>query len=188
MISSFGLNGHPQKRNYDLDWATRVAPLYGPLVPEEGARLYTITGPAKTFAKILLAPGEGLDRGMRRRAEAHPLVTCDVRGDRGISLPAPSPEEFHGVTLRWALRKAEYIAVWSAPFPQLADEYAREALAVANAGARFMTLIETTPDRAAEWLAVVKQWKRRSSRTALFGPCDVDPVVDQYKRLLELLD
>jgi len=97
-------------------------------------------------------------------------VMCTVRGDPGsIFLPAPSPGQFDEATLRWAIRSADEIAIWSAPFPELADEYAQWSVEAADRGARCITTIETTPDRASEWRHVADAWKPRKTRIRLFG-------------------
>lgn len=138
-------------------------------IPQSGAEFYTLAGEAKTVAQIFLAPGAGLSRYHRELAEAHPFVSCSLRGDPEGARPAPSPEEFHQATLRWAIRGADRIAVWSATYPQCADDFGRWGVGAANAGARFITTIETTEDRAPEWVALVARWKRKSCAVEMFS-------------------
>jgi len=37
-------------------------------------------------------------------------------------------------------------------------------------GARFLTTIETSEGRAAEWAAFLKRWKRKATPVRVFGP------------------
>jgi hypothetical protein len=137
--------------------------------PQSGAQFRTIVGEAKTLAVVFLAPGDGLNRAHRRMAEAHPLVQCSVRGDPdGIGLAA-LPEHFHEITLRWMIHSADNIAIWSATYPQCADDVGRWGVGAANEGAHFVTTIETNEDRAPEWAALVARWKRKSCRVVLFS-------------------
>ena len=170
MLNQNGPNGHTKEHQRAFEWAAQVAPFYAPLVPHTGARLHTIVGPAQTLAKVFLAPGAGLSRIQRRYAEAHPLVTCCVRGDPGTQfLPAPHPTDFNAATLRWAFRGAEYVAIWSAAFPEHGDEYARWAIETAKA-ARFITTVETTSRRVSEWAFLAELWKRCGVPVRFFGP------------------
>lgn len=137
-------------------------------IPQFGAEFYTLAGEAKTLAIVLLAPGDGLSRNHHRLAEAHPLVMCSILGDPEGGA-APLPEQFHQVTLRWALCNADKIAIWSAPFPQRGDDVARWGIDVANAGAHFVTTIQTSEERAAEWVALIERWKRKATPVQIFG-------------------
>jgi hypothetical protein len=141
--------------------------LYALIVPESGAALITMAGECKTIAKVFLAPGDGLSRSHRSLALAHPQVIFTVRGDYKR---APSPKDFHQVTLRWGIDNADSIGIWSAPYPECSDAFTEWRIAADNAGARFVTIIETTIDRAAEWAALVRRWKRRSASLRFFGP------------------
>jgi hypothetical protein len=137
--------------------------------PQSGAQFRTIVGEAKTLAVVFLAPGTGLNRAHRRMAEAHPLVQCSVRGDPdGIGLAA-LPEHFHEITLRWMIHSADNIAIWSAPCPQRSDDMWKWDTDAVNAGAHFLTTIETNEDRAPEWAALIERWKRKSCRVVLFS-------------------
>jgi hypothetical protein len=147
--------------------------LYPLLVPESGASFSTISGEARTIAQVFLAPGDGLSRRHRNLALAHPLVSFHVRGDWQR---APSPAAFHPITLRWGLYNSDNIAVWSAPFPQFADDVGEWGIAAANAGSRFTTIIETTIEQAAAWATVVRRWRRRSAALRFFGPESVEAV------------
>ena len=137
--------------------------------PQSGAQFRTIVGEAKTLAVVFLAPGDGLNRAHRRMADAHPLVQCSVRGDPdGIGLAA-LPEHFHETTLRWMIHNADYIAIWSAPYPQRCDDVQRWGIGAANADAHFVTTIETNEDRAPEWAALVERWKRKATPVKMFS-------------------
>ena len=138
-------------------------------IPQSGAEFYTLAGEAKTVAQIFLAPGGGLSRYHRQLAEAHPFVSCNLRGDSDVRWPAPSPEDFHQATLRWAIRGADYIAIWSATYPQCADDVGRWGVGAADEGAHFVTTIETNEDRAPEWAALIERWKRKDRPVALFS-------------------
>lgn len=158
-------------------------------IPQSGARLYTISGAAHTLAKVFLAPGSGLSKDQRRLVGAHPLALCTVRGDPGTGVSAPRPGDFHRVTLRWLIDRADHIAIWSAPHPQLVDEYASWSIRTVDGGARFVTTIETTPDRATEWHDLIWRWKRRAAVVRFFGPGDENQErADTYRATLNLLD
>jgi hypothetical protein len=147
--------------------------LWAQLVPQSGAFFGTMIGEAKTIATILLSPGGGLSREDRKFALAYPLVSGSVRGDLQH---APSPGDFHQATLRWMIDNASDIAVWSAPFPQFADDVAEWGIAAASNGARFTLTIETVAEKAAEWADLVRRWKRRAASVRFFGPeSDVVP-------------
>lgn len=120
------------------------------------------------LAQVFLSPGDGLSRYHRRLAEAHPLVSCAVRGDPG-GRPAPLPDHFHRTTLQWIIYSADHIAIWSAPYPQRRDDLWRWGTDAVNAGGRFSTTIETTEARAPEWAVLVERWKRKACPVALFA-------------------
>ena len=143
--------------------------LWACLLPESGAEFYTFAGEANILATVILAPGGGLSKRHRKLAMAHPLVSFNVRGDWQR---APSPADFDPITLRWGISNASDIAVWSAPFPQFADDFAEWRDAAA--GARFVMTIETTIERAAEWADLVRRWKRRAASVRFFGPESVE--------------
>ena len=115
--------------------------------PQSGAQFHTIVGAAKTLAVVFLAPGDGLSR-------AH---------------LAALPEHFHEITLRWMIHSADNIAIWSAPCPQRSDDMWKWDTDAVNAGAHFLTTIETNEDRAPEWAALIERWKRKSCRVVLFS-------------------
>jgi hypothetical protein len=142
------------------------------LVPQSGAEFYTFVGEAKTLAKILLAPGGGLSKRHRNLAMAHPheFVSGCVRGDWQH---APPPGDFHQTTLRWMIKNATDIAIWSAPGTQFADDVAEWGIAAASNGA-FTLTIETVAEKAAEWAGIVRKWKKRSASVRFFGPDGVE--------------
>jgi hypothetical protein len=90
--------------------------------PQSGAQFRTIATDEKTVAAVFLAPGDGLSNAPRRMAEAHPFVHCSVRGDPDGVGVAALPDQFHKTTLRWMIDRADKIAIWSAPYPQRADD------------------------------------------------------------------
>jgi hypothetical protein len=141
--------------------------VYAALLPESGAFFGTLAGEAKTIAQIFLALGDGLSGHNRRLALAHPCVSFNVRGDW---TRAPSPADFDRATLRWGIGNATDIAVWSAPFPQFADDVARWGIDAADGDGRFVTIIDTVPERAAEWSALVRRWKKPTASLRFFGP------------------
>jgi hypothetical protein len=137
------------------------------LMPQSDAVLITwCEGEEKPLAQVLLAPGEGLSRYHRKLAAAHPVVSCIVRGDRR---PTPAPSAFHQPTLRWAIRSADHIKVWSAPFPEACEDVKRCDKAAADAGCRFRTLIETNEEGEAEWLQLIERWRKRSTPIHVFS-------------------
>jgi hypothetical protein len=148
---------------------------YALLVPASGASLNTIVGEAKTIAQVLLAPGAGLSKRHRDFALAppHDLVSAAVRGDWER---APSPGAFHQATLRWAVKNAVHITVWSAVYPHFADDIARCDIDAANNGARFLLRIETVAEKAAEWADIVRRWKRPAASVRFFGPVSAEAV------------
>ena len=147
--------------------------LYAALLPESGAFFATIAGEAKTIAQVLLAPGDGLSSYHRDLALEHSLVSFSVRGDWER---APAPADFHRATLRWAINNATDIAVWSAPFPQFKDDVVLWGETAVNNGARFLLKIETTAQRAAEWAALVRRWKKPAASIRFFGPESAETV------------
>jgi hypothetical protein len=136
-------------------------------IPQSGARLYSLAGNAKTVASVLLAPGNGLNKQSRRLAEAHEFVGCTVCADLGRPI---SPEDFHKTTLCWAIYRADFIALWPAYFPQRADELRRDFFQAVEAGARFVTIIETDERCASAWAAFVQHWKQKATLVRFYGP------------------
>jgi hypothetical protein len=133
--------------------------------PHAGSLMMTLAG--TTVAQVLIAPGTGLCRRMRRIAERHRShVTVIVRGKIYYGPPAPHVADFHVSTLRWALGQSHSIAVWSSLYPD-DDSALREWMAASSA---FQTLIETTPSRAAEWGQAVALWKKPNAAVRFFGP------------------
>jgi hypothetical protein len=146
--------------------------IFGALVfPHTGSRMATLVGPAKTSAQVLIAPGSGLNRQLRKGAERHhDHVSAIVRGEIYYGRPAPSVADFHEPTLRWALGRSNEIAVWSSPYPDDSSELGEWMVGRALAGSAFQTLIETTPSRAAEWGQAVALWKKTDAVVRFFGP------------------
>ena len=136
-------------------------------IPQSGARLYSLVGNEKTVASILLAPGDGLNRKRRRFAERHEFIGCTVRADLGWPI---SPDAFHQTTLRWALYSADLVQIWSAPFPQRADDLGCDILAAVEAGSRFHTTSETTERDAPDWYRFIQRWKRTGTPVRPYGP------------------
>jgi hypothetical protein len=168
---------------------------FAPLIPYRGASLCTIAGSAKTLARVFLAPGSGLSKRHRDLADAHPIVCAAIRGDSYSNKAAPSPRVFHQPTVRWMLRQAHHVAIWSAPFPQFSDDLARWSLAAIEEGSLFGVTIETTPARVGAWERLVRQWRQPASRVRVFGPTGEDylqagrvAAEASYRSLLKLLD
>jgi hypothetical protein len=143
--------------------------IFGALVfPHTGSRMATLIGPAKTVAQVLIAPGDGLNRHLRKGAERHhDHVLATVRGEIYYGRPAPSVADFHEPTLRWALGRSHEITVWSSPYPD--DIPALSEWFATRTGA-FHTMIETTPSRAAEWEQAVARWRKKDAVVRFFGP------------------
>jgi hypothetical protein len=102
-------------------------------------------------------------------ADAHPFVDCVIRAESDGIRGAPAPEAFDAVTLRWAISSADYIGVWSAPFPKFANDVARWGIRAADEGAHFITKIETSESSAVQWLTFVERWKRAATVVRVFG-------------------
>ncbi len=137
------------------------------LFPTEDAKMATLLAHegVKTVAQIWLAPGDGLPNRLRKLAVGgHDVVRVSVRGEEYYGRPTPSPNEFHPPTLRWALKHSRQIAVWSAPYPELADDVGEWL------GSRFQMIVETVPSRAAEWREFIAQWKGPRTEVRFFGP------------------
>lgn len=141
-----------------------------PEIPQSGASFQIIIGRAQTAGQIFLAPGDGVSMHVRQCATELPLLNCTIRGDVELWRPAPSPNDFHRLTVRWMIDNASHIAVWSAPYPTHCDEVAQWGMQAAEDGARFILTIETTPERAESWLKLINRWKRRRTAVRVFGP------------------
>jgi hypothetical protein len=141
------------------------------LIPETGARMAAVGGPGtKMMAKIFLTPGGGLNRRFRDGAFVHESVSVNVRADTYDGKPAPACAEFHANTLKWAFRNATGVAIWAAPFPECATDYAAWMVEAANAvDFAFQVTIETVPERAAEWALLVERWKGPKTKVRFFG-------------------
>lgn len=146
---------------------------YALLIPQSGAFFATIAGGAKTIAQVFLAPGGGLSGKHRKFALSHPYISFNVRGDWQR---APSPEDFSSTTLRWGIKNSNAIAIWSAKFPKFSDDVFEWGVEAINSGARFVTIIETVAERAAEWAAFVRRWKQAGASLRFFGPESVGGV------------
>jgi hypothetical protein len=143
------------------------------LFPTSGAKMATLLAKdaVKTVAQVWLAPGGGLPKHLRRAAvKAHDVVSVTVRGEVYYGRPAPSPNEFHASTLKWAAKNSRQIAVWAAPFPECQDDIGTWICDEALAGSSFQTVIETVPSRAAEWHEFVARWKGQRTEVRFFGP------------------
>jgi hypothetical protein len=98
-------------------------------------------------------------------AEAHPYVECSVLGDvEGVGT-APLPRQFHQSTLRWMIDRADKLAIWSAPHSQRSEDVE----AWWGIRVHFGTLIETSEDRAPEWVAFLNRLKRPTCSVELFS-------------------
>jgi hypothetical protein len=142
------------------------------LFPTSGAKMATLLAKdaVKTVAQIWLAPGGGLPKQLRKLAIEHDVVRVSVRGEVYYGRPTPFPYEFHQSTLRWALKRTHQIAVWSAPFPEFADDIGEWLCDEAFFGSRFQMIIETVPLRAAEWREFIARWKGPRTEVRFFGP------------------
>jgi hypothetical protein len=162
VIPMQSIHDSPPHVSYEVERA-----LAGRLIPESGASFTTIAGEATAVAQVFLAPGDGLSRRHRRLAQAHPLVSCNIRAD--WSRP-PSPDAFHQDTLRWAAENATDVALWSAPYPEFADEVAEWGILAAERGSRFVLIVETTIEKVAEWARFVRRCMQHSVDIKFFGP------------------
>jgi hypothetical protein len=144
------------------------------LIPETGTALHTLIAPAgvKTLAHVDMRTGDGLNRYARRVAiAAHDIIQVFVHADiRGTDGELPLASDFHAPTLLWALENAEQIALWCEQGTSLHSEVGAWTVNTAHAGSRFQTIINATPEHAANWLAYIHRWKGRNSEVRMFGP------------------
>ena len=93
-------------------------------------------------------------------------MTMSVRGE--VPCPGvPRPNDFDEVTLKWMVRLANLITIWSAPGTSRANEI--RAAVGERAIQRWLT-VETTPAASPLWHRFVHQWKRPSVEVLDFGP------------------
>jgi hypothetical protein len=159
----------PSQGQSHVDPAVFAAEL---ITPAAGARVVTLLSGGPPLGQVWLAPGSGLNRHDRQQiVSVHPQVCCAIRGEPALPWQeAPRPADFHGATLRWMLKSANYIAIWSVPFPQLAAECEAAGAQAVKDGATFTVLIETTAHAAAEWAALARRLKRKAAQLDFFGP------------------
>ena len=143
------------------------------LIPQSGAFFATIAGEAKTLAQVFLAPGGGLSSKQRKFASSHPSVSFNVRGDWER---APLPENFDRATLRWGIKNSNALAIWSAKYPNFADDVFEWGIQESNSGARFVTIVETVAERATAWATFVRRWKQPGASLRFFGPENIGGV------------
>ena len=176
---------HPEGIYQPSDYALAAAA--AGLIPESGASFATLSGEARTIGQVFLAPGGGLSKCQRQLAQHHSCCTVAIRADR---TPAPAPAAFHRATLRWAIQNADRVMIWSAAFPNLADDVAEYGIAAVNGGARFLTTIECSSENVEDWNALVERLRRPATVVEVFGPCVAadDARIAEFKKILGLLD
>jgi hypothetical protein len=180
-MKDLSVNGFAGKSEGQVDLTDQFLSALRPLVPW-GAHVVSIIGDGGIAANVILAPGPGL-AGCARAAivGSYPLVNCIICAELR---PTPRCADFHGATLRWAIRNADRISIWS-PDAQVADEkYAADACAV-DAGANFILTIETPPAVAPEWATLACRHKRTDAKLVFYKPENPD---DAYARALAALD
>jgi hypothetical protein len=158
-------------------WVRRVAPLYAPLVSDTGVTFATnITPDGRQTAYLSIAPGDGLPRRHRRFIESHPYAcrTASVRADEYCGRAAPTRRDFDETTLRWAIKRADAIAIWAAPFPDGAGSLTKWQRERHAAGAKFFLTIECPPDNLLVWTYTVFGWKRRAVPLKVIDGADAE--------------
>jgi hypothetical protein len=136
-------------------------------ISQSTARFYSNAEEVNSLAVIAIIPGSGLSSRWRWLAEKHKATRCVVLADLGRPI---SPDTFHQTTLRWAIYSADLIQIWSALSQRVHDF--SDALAAADAGARFQTTIETTEQDAPDWLRFIERWQRKAASVKVYGPVD----------------
>jgi len=138
-------------------------------IPQFGVSSYMITGDDGTITRVILAPGRGLTRTDRERIlTTNRAIFCSVRGDLGTYDP-PSPADFHEEILRWAIRNARMLAIWSAPL-QFPDPVAGWGTKLFWVIPCFVTLVEASKKHVSEWSTLVGRWKHPDASVHFFGP------------------
>ena len=134
--------------------------------PDEGCFWYQLLPPGgREIDVVALAPGTGLPRQHRRGIETRQFLTFKVLGEVPF-WRVPLPCDFDGITLKWAVRVADFISVWSEP----GTDQAGNIFEHLKGRTRLRWLvIETTPSVAPEWLSFVNQWKRPGTEAVEFG-------------------
>jgi len=143
------------------------------LIPEAGTALHTliVPGGVKVLANVDMRPGDGLNRFARRVAiKAHDICQVRVHADiRGTDGELPLASDFHAPTLLWALENSAQIALWCEQGISRHADVGAWTVNAAHAGSRFQTIINATPEHAADWLAYVTRWKSRDAEVRVFG-------------------
>jgi hypothetical protein len=143
------------------------------LIPETGTALRTLIASAgvKTLANVDMRPGDGLHSYARRRAiAAHDIVQVFVHADiRDAYGELPLASDFHAPTLLWALEHSAQIALWCEQGTSRHAEVAAWTVNTAHAGSRFQTIVNATPEHAANWLAHIHRWKGKRAQVRVFG-------------------
>ncbi len=163
------INVHENGPQHNVAW--KILPAL--LIPEAGTALQTliVPGSVKILANVDMRPGDGLNRYARRVAiAAHDIcqvrVHADIRGDDG---ELPTAIAFHAPTLLWALENSAQIALWCEQGTRRHAEVGAWTVNTAHAGSRFQTIINATPEHAANWLAYVTRWKSSGAEVRVFG-------------------
>jgi hypothetical protein len=143
------------------------------LIPETGTAIHTLIAPAgvKVLANVDMRPGDGLNRYARRVAiRAHDICQVRVHADiRDTDGELPLASDFHAPTLLWAVENAEQIALWCEQGTSLHSEVGAWTVNTAYAGSRFQTIVNATPEHAAQWLAYIHRWKGKRAQVRTFG-------------------
>jgi hypothetical protein len=143
------------------------------LLPDTGTSLHTIAARAglKILASVNMRPGDGINLGVRRGiVAAHDIVQVSVHAD----IPdddgeLPTAVDFHAPTLLWTIEHAEQLALWCESGTNRHADVAAWMVNSAQAGSRFQTTINATPEHAAHWLAYLTRWKRDGAELRVFG-------------------
>jgi hypothetical protein len=146
------------------------------LSQRSGATFSSPPGPRPSFGQLSISPGgDGLSEYHRRLAEAYPTVRTFVHADPGANnLPAPWPNDFDQATLKWAIERADRIALRIAS-PENTARFAKW-LARTIRASRWLVVVETQPMQALEWLYFSILWRPKGKKVAIFGDFPVRSV------------
>jgi hypothetical protein len=144
------------------------------LSQRSGATFSSPPGSRPSFGQLSISPGgDGLSAYHRRLAEACPCVRTFVHADPGAdNLPAPSPGEFDQALLKWAIERADRIAVCWPASAEDTTQTPRLAKWIAGAirkSVRGFIVVKTTAEWHLEWLYFGLLWRRKGAKLRHFG-------------------
>jgi hypothetical protein len=119
-------------------------------------------------------PSGPLNRANRHALEradfVYLLIEDDPLGRNGQSL---GPHGFHDFTTKWALRKANFIVVWSGSIPFDCRALSSKLTKYARVG-ELITLVMTRAEHHNAWLAHALRWRRAGVELLEIRSVDVE--------------